>query len=58
MVRLTRVAGLPSTPLSGIENEVCIVGNTRHIEIWSPAEWDKEMAILDVTPTASLNIDF
>ena len=43
---------------AGIENEVCIVGNTRHIEIWSPAEWEKEMAILDVTPTASLNIDF
>lgn len=43
---------------AGIENDICVVGNIHHIELWSPEEWEKEMAAMDVTPTASLNIDF
>ena len=54
--RLTLNAALKE--FAGIETDICIVGNTRHIALWSPEEWEKEMAAMDVTPTASLNIDF
>ena len=43
---------------AGIESDICIVGNIHHIELWAPEEWEKEMAAMEVTPTASLNIDF
>ena len=54
--RLTLNASLKE--YAGIEDEVCIVGNTRHIELWAPAEWEKENNIMEVTSTSSLNIDF
>lgn len=43
---------------AGIEKEIYIVGNIRHIELWSPEEWRKENDVLEVTSTASLNLDF
>jgi MraZ protein len=43
---------------AGIDNEVCIVGNNNHIEIWSPEEWAKEEAIMEEQSTDSLNINF
>lgn len=43
---------------AGIADEVLIVGNNNHIELWSPEEWDKESTILDEQSTDSLNINF
>lgn len=54
--RLTLNASLKE--YAGIENEVQIVGNNNHIELWSPEEWAKELAILDEQSTDSLNINF
>ncbi len=54
--RLTLDSGLKE--IAGIENEVCVVGNLTHIELWSPSEWARESVLLDVTSTASLNIVF
>lgn len=54
--RLTLNASLKE--YAGIENEVHIVGNNNHIEIWSPEEWAKELEILADESTDSLNINF
>ncbi len=43
---------------AGIKDDICVVGNIKHIELWSPEEWDKETAVMDVTSTTSLDIDF
>ncbi len=54
--RITLNAGLKE--YAGIEDEVYIVGNTRHIELWSVAEWEKENGAMDDTSVAGMNIAF
>ncbi len=41
-----------------IENDIYIVGNRGHIELWSPEEWAKEYEVIQSTPPQKLNIDF
>ena len=54
--RLTLNAALKE--YAGIDGEVHIVGNNNHIELWSPEEWAKELALLDEQSTDELNINF
>ncbi len=54
--RLTLNASLKE--LSGITNEVYIIGNNKHIELWSPEEWANETELLENQSTDSLNINF
>lgn len=42
----------------GVKDEVCIVGNNRHVELWSLEEWEKENAEMDEVSTDELNIAF
>ncbi len=32
---------------AGLEGEVVVVGSRSHAEIWSPARWDAQVAVLD-----------
>lgn len=43
---------------AGIEDEVCIVCNINHIELWSPEAWRLENEILDETTLDDLDISF
>lgn len=43
---------------AGIEDEVCIVCNINHIELWSPEAWRLENEILDDTSLDDLDISF
>lgn len=54
--RLTLNAALKE--YAGIKDEIYIVGNNNHIELWSPDEWAKELDVLESQSTDSLNINF
>ncbi len=54
--RLTLNAGLKE--FAGIEDEVYIIGNARHIELWSVAEWEKENEEMEDTSAVGKNIRF
>ena len=54
--RLTLNAGLKE--YAGIEDEVYIVGNARHIELWSVAAWEKENVAMEEASAEGMNIRF
>ena len=54
--RVTLNAGLKE--YAGVKDEVFIVGNHRHVELWSLEEWDKENAEMEEISTDELNIKF
>lgn len=43
---------------AGIVDSVQLVGNNKHIEIWSPEEWLKETDYFEDESTDDLNINF
>lgn len=43
---------------AGISDEVCIVCNINHIELWSPEAWRAENEILDETSVDDLDFAF
>ena len=54
--RFTLNAGLKSAV--GIGEELQIVGNNNHLELWSIAEWEKELGFFEEESTDDLNINF
>ncbi len=43
---------------AGIEDEICIVSNINHTEIWSPKEWFGEDEALEETSLEGMDIPF
>ncbi len=41
-----------------VEDEIYLVGNINHIELWSPKQWERETIIMEAQSTDSININF
>lgn len=54
--RITLNAGLKAGV--GIESEVFLIGNGKHIEIWSKEEWNGEFEILAEQSTVDIGVIF
>ncbi len=43
---------------AGIGEIACLVKNTSHVEIWSPENWEKEVAAMEALDDTDLGINF